>query len=243
MSRFRTAIASCVLIAAAAPGLRADDVPMIRLSVDQSTHALQVQSFVRASVFLALGVQSIPPIRIAGIDLDVVPQYVLSLGIFAAGETMSLVVPRGLRGLLALHAEAVAFDLEVGALRDSNVVAVLDAFHDLVDATFRAGLEIVDGKPAHYRVAAALTAPTSAFELKVDSAERNGQTTNVYLRLMEPGEKEIVLPVLSDHAVALDLEKKAVDKEIHVYLMRVQRGSVGPQVYQRMAELAVPGAN
>ena len=240
MSRLSRAIAPCVLLAAAISSLRAQDVPMLRLSLDQSTHSLQIQSFIEASVFLVLGQPASPRIRIGTIDLDVHPEYVLSLGLFEAGEIRQLVVPRGMQALHALSAEAVSFDAENFVLRDSNVVRLSEAFRDLIDASFRADLLGSGMPPVAYRVDVALTAATSGYELSLDGVELSELTVNVYLRLSTPAEGELVMQVLTDHALSADLGDD-LGKVVHVYMLRAQRGGVGPQVYELMAELPMPG--
>lgn len=236
MHCLRRTIASCFLVLVAVPDLRANDVPVIRLSIDHSTHKLQVQSWMRGTVFLVLGPVSVPPIRIGDIELDVSPLHTLTLGHFESGAVMGFEVPRALRGL---SAEAVAFDPKNELLYESNVVSLGDFGSDLIDATFRARLVSTGSRPPYHALDASLTAPTSGYQFMVDGIERDDLTTHVYLRLVAPAAGEVVKPVLTEHAQFAALGP-AVSKVVNVYLLRTQRGTIGVDVYRLMAQL--PGA-
>jgi hypothetical protein len=231
MNHIRYTVTSCLLAAVAAPCLRADD-PVVRLTIGGQT--LQVQAGMRGNVFLVLGAPLVPPIHIAGIDLDVMPQHLLPLGAFEVTDAMKLFVPLQLRHL---SAEAVLLDEEL-TLHDSNVVPLADAF-DLITGSFRAELISTDSIPPYYSVAASLTAPTTGYDLKVDGFDLSEKTMNVYLRLIEPAKGEVVMPMLTPHGQGVALGTD-VGTLVRVYMMRIQRDDHGPEVYRLMAELPVP---
>jgi hypothetical protein len=56
---------------------------------------------------------------------------------------------------------------------------------------------------------------------------------------VEPGEGEIVIQVLERHNQVIGLGS-AISGDVHVHLLRRQRGAVGPEVYKRMAILQLP---
>lgn len=234
MHRVSQSIVLSVLCSLAANVLRADEG--VRLSADRTAQSLQVVSLVDARVFLVIGVAIAPPIRI-GIELDVQPQYVLDLGRRVAGEALVLAVPRG---LYHLSAEAVAVGGQGLELYDSNVVALADVYTDLIEATFRAQLLVADTAAREYALDASLTAPTSGHEFVFDALQLDQQAMHVYLRLIEPGEGEVTLPVLTDHRRFAQLGRD-VGTVVRVYLMRERRGEIGAQVYRLMVELPVDG--
>lgn len=235
MNHFCRALASSFLAAAFVPAQDVGTPPVVRLGLDNNAHVLHVRAFTTGTVLLAVGETAIPPIRVGTIDLDVTPDFVLNLGPMNTGELVTLPVPRYLR---ELHAEAVLVDSEF-ALHDSNPVALIDAYLDLIDATFRATLVSTDGIPPEYTVGAALTAPTNGYQLVVDGYETEEGVTNVYLRLIEPAANEIVLPVLTEYQATVDLGVE-IGKVVNVQLMRIVRGSIGPEVYRLMVRLPVP---
>jgi len=234
MKGFPKAIASCLLVAAMAPA-QVEAPPAVRLGVENGAHLLQVRTYVTGTVLLALGEIAVPPIRIGEIDLNVTPRFVVSLGTMNPGQLLSLPVTRQLRDL---HVEAVLVDADF-RLHDSNTVALMDAFLDLVDATFRATLVSTDSIPPEFSVGAALTAPTNGYVFTVDGFETANTVTNVYLRLVEPNDKEIVLPVLTDYQASAHLGTE-IGEEVNVYLLRQVRGATGPEVYRLMVRLPVP---
>jgi hypothetical protein len=208
---------------------------VVQLALDNNAHVLHVRAFTQGTVILAVGETAIPPIRFGEIKLDVQPDYLLNLGTLGKGEFVTLPVPRYLR---ALHAEAVLIDNEL-SLHDSNTVALIDAYLDLVDATFRAVLVSTDSIPPEYTFGAALTAPTNGYEFRVDGLETEDGVTNVFLRLIEPGQGDVVLPVLTDYQVTAHIGAK-IGTRVDVYLMRIGRGAIGPEVYRLMVRLPVP---
>lgn len=236
MTRFCHALASCFLVAAVVPGQDADGFPMVRLGLHNGEHVMQVRAFADGAVVLAVGAMATPPIRFGNIELNVTPQAVLPLGMFANGETRVLPVPRHLRDW---YAEAVFVDAE-WRLHDSNVVALRDAYADMVDATFHAELVSTDGLPPEYTLGASLTAPTSGYEFAADGHQMvDGKTAHVYLRLIEPGADEITLPVLTRCVQAVELGQLEAGMTVNVYLLRITRGSPGPEVYRLMLRLPV----
>lgn len=233
MSCVRASIAFSLLVSVAATAMPQAQ-RAVSLTVDARTHTLGVVSELDGALFLALGPRAVPPIKIAGIELDVVPHFVLGLGRVEAGESLELAIPDGVR---SLEAEAVLLDDRLG-LHDSNVVSLAGEIADLIAATFAATLiDDVGGDP-RYAVAASLTAPSSGHELSLDSLARIDGHTDVYLRLVEPGVGEIVLPVLTDVHLRVALGDE-VGAAVRVHLMRARRGSGGPEVYRLMAELRV----
>lgn len=220
-----------LLAALAASPLRAADP--VRLTTDKSTQSLQVQAGMHGVVFLAIGPLAVPPIPIGGIDLDVVPHHVFSLGEFAAGDKMLFFVPRSLSGLCA---EAVIVDPDSFVMHDSNVAHLEDAFADMIEATFRAVLGSTDGIPPFFTVGASLTAPTTGFEFLFDWVKTEKGVTNVYLRLIEP--VDIVIPVLWLHQQVVPLGTEVGDL-VRVWMVRLKRGQPGPDDYRLMAELPV----
>ncbi len=230
-------ITSCLLATLAAPGLRAAPDDPIRLSLDPTTQMLRVEVGMPGAVALAIGPQSLPPIPIAGIFLDVVPHHVVPLGVFEGGSIAQLFVPRALSGL---SAEAVLLDPLKGELHDSNVVALENVFADMIDATFRAELVSTDGIPPEFTVGARFTAPTNGYEFLVDGHELDGRTTRVWLHVVMPAEHEIVLPVLTNYSASVELGTDP-GEVVEVHVRRTVRGAVGPDVYKRMAMLLVEG--
>lgn len=225
MHRVRQVLASSFLVLAAAPDIvRADEG--VRLTAERSTQSLHVLSLVQARVFLVVGPVAAPPIRI-GVDLDVVPLHVVDLGERSAGEALHLFVPRG---LYELHAEAISVDAAL-ELRDSNVVALADVYADLVEATFHAELR-------QYAVHGSLRAPTSGYELTLDAVDLHGDSADVYLRLLEPGEGEVTIPILTEHHRLAHLGPD-VGRVVRVHLLRRPRGAIGIEVYRLMATLPV----
>lgn len=232
MNHICRALASSFLVVVAAP---AQTSPMVQLTLDNNAHVLHVRAFTQGTVILAVGEAAIPPIRFGEIKLDVHPDYLLNLGTLGKGEFATLPVPRYLR---ALHAEAVLIDAEL-RLHDSNTVALIDAYLDLVDATFRAVLVSTDSIPPEYTLGAALTAPTNGYEFRVDGLQTEDGVTNVYLRLIEPVQGDVVLPVLTDYQVSAYIGAQ-IGTRVDVYLMRIGRGAIGPEVYRLMVRLPVP---
>lgn len=233
MNDFRSVIGCCFLISVATAVLPAQD-RILRLTTDQNRQTLQVQSDIPGTLFFALGPMSVPPIRIGEIDLDVVPQYVLPMGKIGMGEMREFFIPRA---LTELHVEAVLVDDDF-KLYDSNVVSLIDVFPDLITASFRAVLVSTDSIPPYYTLGASLTAPTSGYDFVVDGFQLDDMIMNVYLRLIEPAEGEMVLPVITPHEVAVELGSE-VGRMVRVYMMRAPRDGIAPEVYRLMAELQV----
>jgi hypothetical protein len=232
MMHISRALGTSLLVLTAGSALAGQDP--IRLTVDSNTQTLQMQTAVPGTGYLVLGPWAVPPINLAGIELNVAPQHLLPLGSLQANQAVTLFVPRMLS---ALNAEAVLVDATL-QVHDSNVVPLLHAFPDLVAATFRAQLVSTDSIPPLYTVGISLTAPTSGYELRFDAFQLDAGVMRVYFRLIEPGEGEIVIPVLTEHEQAVDLGSE-VGNRVDVYLMRVQRGQVGGEVYRLMASLPV----
>jgi hypothetical protein len=233
MSCLRASIAFSLLVSVAAAAMP-QAKRAVSLTVDAHAHTLGVVSELDGALFLALGPRAVPPIKIAGIEVDVVPHIVLALGRVVAGDALELWIPEGVR---SLEAEAVLLDDRLG-LHDSNVVALAGAVADLIEATFEATLIDDAGADPRFAVAVSLTAPSSGHELALDSLARSDGHTDVYLRLVEPGLGEIVLPVLTDVHLRVALGDEVGDA-VRVHLMRARRGSTGPEVYRLMAELRV----
>ncbi|HLU40434.1 MAG TPA: hypothetical protein VK081_13705 [Planctomycetota bacterium] len=233
MRYLRRAIGSLLLISLASSAVAAQD-KTIRLSADPLSQSLRVHTEVAGFVYLVLGHPvGIPPIRIGEIELDVSPLAILPLGKCGAGEVRELFVPRALS---EFWAEAV--HVEDMRLRDSNFIALLDAFPDLITATFRAELVSTDGIPPIYSVGISLTAPTTGYELQFDGADI-GDTTEVWFRLIEPNDRDYVMPVLTVHSLGVELGTE-VGSMVRVHLMRIPRGGV-IGAYKKMAELPVVG--
>jgi hypothetical protein len=232
MNLLNRTIPFCLVGALTSAALCAADDP-IRLTIDKNTQSLRVQAGLPGGVFLVLGPLAVPPIPIGNIFLDVGPEYVLPLGEFKTGGFVEFFVPRILSGL---NAEAVLFDPAKLTLHDSNVVALADAFADMIDATFRAKLVSTDSIPPYYTVGVTLTAPSTGYALVVDGYQLDDRTMQVYLRLITP--TEIVIPVNTPHQVAVDLGTD-VGTTVRVSMMRSPRGQVGPEVYRLMAVLPV----
>lgn len=233
MNRLRRAFASCFLASLAVPAARAEEVPNLRLSADPTTQTLQIQTYQDGHVFLSMGPLAGTPIPLHGIFLDVVPENIVPLGFLRNGDVVRLFVPRALSHL---HVEGVAISLDPLGLHDSNVVSLTEAFRDLIEATFRAELVSTDSIPPFYSVAVSATAPTSGYELLVDGVRNVDQETNVYMRLIEPGPGEMVMPVLEPLARAADLGTE-VGEVVVVHLLRVPRGTTVPEVYRVMVRL------
>jgi hypothetical protein len=223
-------LASCVLVAAGLPA-QTDGPPTIRLALDRTEHTMAVQVFAAGTVFLVIGERGMP-VPIGNIELDVRPDTVATLGTFAVGEVRTFHVPRILRDA---YAEAVLVDSEL-RMADSNVVALMDAYADLVDASFRA--ELIVSMPPGYALLANVTTPTNGYDFTVDATDFDGKMTNVYLRLVEPAAHEIPLPVLQNLSLTADLVGD-VGSLVRVHLMRVTRGGIEPGVYRLMLELPV----
>jgi hypothetical protein len=206
---------------------------MIRLIPDQNAQSMRVKADTAGQVFLALG-QLGEPFRLGEIMLDVFPEFVLPLGSFDTGEVREFFIPRA---LYPFQAEAVLVDEKL-RFHDSNVLSLLDVFPDLCAATFRAVLISTDSIPPYYTLGASLTAPTSGYDLKLDSVEYDGLKTDVYLRLVQPADMDLVMPVLTPHEIAVYLGSE-VGNTVRVHMMRHPRGMVVPEVYRLMAELPV----
>lgn len=224
------ALASAV---GATPNWQDPPVPVMVLSYDAPSRALHFESGLAGLGVLAIGPVGIVPIPIGDILLDVIPLAVLPLGAIDEGEQFNLVLPAGVGGF---GIEAVAIDMEL-RLHDSNMIYVDEVGEEqgLVESSFRAALQRV-GEPPIYSAAISLTAPTSGYELSLDSVDLSPAVSHIYLRLVEPGKGELTMQVLEAHAVEVGLGS-AVGEEIHVHLLRIERGSVGPEVYRRMAIL------
>lgn len=234
MNCLRRSLASCCLAAGLLPAQARDAAPPILIVLDRTAHTLQIQARVPGDVLVAVGELAVPPLVVRGIELDVRPDVLLALGPFAAGEVRTFPVPRFLR---ESHVEAVLVDSEL-RLRDSNVVALADAFLDLADATFRAELVSTDGIPPTYTLAASLSTGTDGYALTVDGIAAHDGVTDVYLRLVAPAEDEMTLPVVTDHAAHVDLGT-VVGTAVRVHLLRARRGAVGLEVYRLMVTLPV----
>lgn len=231
MHNFHRTIASTFLLLATAPALRAQD-SAVHLTVDQSTQSLHLRSLKAGTLFLVLGPALTPPFQFAGIELDVGVHFLLPLGTVDPGDQRQFFVPRSLS---ELSAEAILADAEF-QLHDSLPVRLVDSFADIVAATFRATLIATDSIPPIYSVGASLTAPSEGHVFQVDGVQRSEEITHVYLRLIAPGENELVPLVLTEHQTAVTLGSD-IGRAVNVYLMRTQRGSVGPEVYRLMATL------
>lgn len=227
MNCFGRVLASCAFVA----GLAAQDTPpMIRLALDQMEHTITVQAFAAGTVFLTIGDLAGAPMPIGSIELDVRPDTIATLGTFAAGEVRSFHVPRVLRDA---HAEAILVDSEL-RMKDSNVVALIDAYADLVDASFRA--ELMVSLPERHALQAEVTTPTNGYDFTVDAVQFDGKATDVYLRLVEPAANEIRLPALQRVPLTVDLGTE-IGVAVRVHLMRVTRGGIEPGVYRLMLNL------
>jgi hypothetical protein len=224
-------LTACLLLAAATT---AQSDAAVHLTTDANQQLLQLRALRAGSVFVVVGERAVPPIQVAGVELDVVPEAIAPLGRFKPFEFAEWRVPRQTG---TLHAEALLVD-DAFQLHDSNVVALADAHADLIARTFRAVLVSTDSIPPLYTLGAALTAPTSGYELKVDSHRTVEQQTNVYLRLSTPADNELVLPVLEEHAVTVDLGSD-VGSVVNVLLLRDKRGAVEPEVYRLMVSIPV----
>lgn len=217
----------------ATPNWQDPPVPVMVLSYDAPSRVLHFQSGLAGLGVLAVGPAPIVPIPIGDILLDVVPLLILPLGAIDEGDEFRLVLPAGLGGI---GIEAVAVDMEL-RLHDSNTIFIEEVGEepDLVERSFRSALQ-QEGNPPIYTATVSLTAPTSGYELLIDSVDLGAEVSHVYLRLVEPGQGEFTMQVLEAHAVEVGLGS-AIGKEVHVHLMRIARGSVGPEVYRRMAIL------
>lgn len=233
MNCLRRSLASCCLVAGLLPAQPQEAAPPIRIALDRAAHTMQIQARVPGDVLVAIG-ELMPPMVVRGIELDVRPDVVLALGPFAAGEVRTFPVPRFLR---ESHVEAVLVDSEL-LLRDSNVVALADAFLDLADATFRAELASTDGIPPTFTLGATLATATDGYTLTVDGFAAHDDGTDVYLRLVAPADAEITMPVVTEHAVRVDLGTE-VGTAVRVHLLRARRGAIGLEVYRLMVTLPV----
>lgn len=211
----------------------ANPSPGLEVKLDRGARQLRVLTQLPADLVLIVGHRAIPSIPIGAIELDVLPEFVLPLGRRAGGEVIELAVPDGLDGL---GAEFIALTAETRELIDSEVVWF--GADDLVSTTFRAQLFVSKSIPPVYSVEATLTAPTEGYDLALDGIDHQPATTNVYLTLIEPGTGEIVIPVLTNHRQFAALGTPT-GEVVDVYLRRTQRGSVGHDVYRRMARLVV----
>lgn len=229
MNYFGRVFASCALVAAGLPA-QTNGLPTIRLALDRAEHTMTVQAFIPGTVFLVIGELAGTPMPIGNIELDVRPDTVATLGMFAMGEARTFHVPRILRDA---HVEAVSVDKEL-RVRDSNVVALMDAYADLVDASFRA--ELIVSMPLRHGLLATVTTPTNGYDFTVDGTNFDGKATDVFLRLVEPADHEFRLPVLQNLALTADLGIE-IGTVVRVHLMRITRGSIEPGVYRLMFNL------
>lgn len=233
MNCLRRSLASCCLVAGLLPAQPPRAAPPIRIALDRAAHTIQIHARVPGDVLVAIG-ELMPPMVVRGIELDVRPDVFLPLGPFAAGEVRTFPVPRFLR---ESYVEAVLVDSEL-MLRDSNVVALADAFLDLADATFRAELVSTDGIPPTYTLGAALATATDGYAFTVDGAAVHDGITDVYLRLVAPAENEMTLPIVTEHAAHIELGSE-VGTAVRVHLLRARRGAIGLEVYRLMVTLPV----
>ncbi|HLU39694.1 MAG TPA: hypothetical protein VK081_09925 [Planctomycetota bacterium] len=216
-----------------ASAARATAQEALQLFAEPTSQSIVVHALQRTTAVLVLGTLSVPPIPLPGIVLEVVPDAIVPLGVLDAGERVTLFVPRAVSHLLA---EAVGLVAETGRLTDAGPIPLLDAFTDIVRATFHAELISTDGIPPIWSVGAVLTAPSSGYELSLDGFKLVEDRTEVYLRLTGPGPNEFVLPVLTEHRISVELGSE-VGRSVRVWLMRATRGQPGPFVYEPMAEL------
>jgi len=126
MYSFGRVLGTSLLILAAAPAITAQDPSLrkpsqgIQLSYLGEERVLQMQTLRDGTAFMFVGPLAPTPIPIMGIELNVLAGYLVPLGAFAAGDTVSFSVPAKLGDL---NAEAVLFPPDFSVL-DSNVVSL-----------------------------------------------------------------------------------------------------------------------
>jgi hypothetical protein len=235
-------IVAAVCAFAAKTNAQDPPVPVMVLTFDAESRVLRFDTGIAGIAALAIGPAPIQPIQIGDISLEVVPLLVLPLGAVEVNQVIDIAVPAGVSGI---GVEAVAIEVDSLRLHDSNTLYFEDVGEepDLVESSFKAEL-LREGSPPIYSASISLTSPSGGYELLVDGVESRSGLTDIYLRLVEPGEGEIVLQVLEHHKQVVGLGS-AISGDVHVHLLRRQRGAVGPEVYKRMAILQAssgPGA-
>jgi len=86
--------------------------------------------------------------------------------------------------------------------------------------------------PPDYDLFAKVVAPTTGYQLALDTVATDNDTTSVYLRLIEPSPDDIVMPVLEEHRCLIPLGWQ-VGSTVRVYI-----GRFASNATRRVYELA-----
>lgn len=215
----RKVLASLCLVTA--PALAVDQ-PLI-LSYDQNQHLVQIQANVHVSALLFCGPRLQPPVPFNGITVFVEPRVTVPTGDLTPGQMFELQLPGEKDGW---GLQAVGIELPKFTLVASN--AVIFDLRDLVERSLTARLQWkLDG----YDLTVDLLTPSSAHEIVVDGVDTSYPTTKVWLRLVQPGPGEIVLPVVTPLQVVARLPM-AIGVKVEIHLARETRGSPVLPVYK-----------